>query len=116
MVQIRHQHRDLHNSEILDSIADSIFTVDNSMYITSYNRAAELLTGIMRNDAIGRQCHQIFRTAVCFNNSPVREALEIDIIINREIIIHYQRGELGSAQAGVSDPEKIDRLLQPVAV
>ncbi|MDD2500873.1 MAG: sigma 54-interacting transcriptional regulator [Geobacter sp.] len=94
MVQIRHQHRDLHNSEILDSIADSIFTVDNSMYITSYNRAAELLTGIMRNDAIGRQCHQIFRTAVCFNNCPVREALEKDTIINREIIIHDQRGEL----------------------
>lgn len=79
---------------ILDSVADGIFTVDNGMYITSYNRAAELLTGIMRNDAIGKQCHQIFRTAVCFNSCPVREALEKNIVINREIIMHDQHGEM----------------------
>lgn len=79
---------------ILDTVADGVFTVDNDMKITSYNRAAELLTGIPRLQAIGKSCHQVFRTAVCFNACPIREAMDKKKIINREIIMHDSKGDM----------------------
>ncbi len=88
-------HAELDCTSILDTVADGIFTVDTDLKITSYNRAAELLTGIPRAEAIGQPCHQVFRTAVCFNACPIREALQQGgTVINREIIMHDQRGEL----------------------
>lgn len=50
---------------ILDSIADGVFTVDLSWRITSFNRAAEKITGISRSDAIGRGCSEVLRANVC---------------------------------------------------
>ena len=43
---------------ILDSIADGVFTVDRDWNITSFNRAAERITGVPCNEAIGQKCRQ----------------------------------------------------------
>ena len=50
---------------ILDSISEGVFTVDLNWRITSFNRAAEEITGIQREKAIGRQCRDILRADVC---------------------------------------------------
>ncbi|MBW1695829.1 MAG: sigma 54-interacting transcriptional regulator [Deltaproteobacteria bacterium] len=50
---------------ILDSIADGVFTVDSNQRITSFNRAAEEITGIRKADAIGRYCWEVFRASIC---------------------------------------------------
>lgn len=82
-------------TNILDTVADGLFTVDCNMKITSYNRAAELLTGVPREQALGRPCHQVFRTAVCFNACPIREAMDKQLkIVNREIIMHDAAGDM----------------------
>ena len=39
---------------ILDSIADGVFTVDADFKITSFNHAAETITGIDREEAVVR--------------------------------------------------------------
>ena len=41
---------------ILESISDGVFTVDHEWRITSFNRAAEEITGIPREEAISRFC------------------------------------------------------------
>ena len=41
---------------ILDSIADGVFTVDKDWRITSFNRAAQEITGVPRDEAIGKPC------------------------------------------------------------
>jgi PAS domain S-box-containing protein len=41
---------------ILDSISEGVFTVDLDWRITSFNRAAEDITGIQREKAIGKYC------------------------------------------------------------
>jgi len=41
---------------IWDSIADGVFTVDADFRITSFNRSAEKITGIKKEEAIGRHC------------------------------------------------------------
>lgn len=50
---------------ILESISDGVFTVDGEWRITSFNRAAERITGIPRKDAIGQRCCEVFRSSMC---------------------------------------------------
>lgn len=50
---------------ILESISDGVFTVDLDWCITSFNRAAELITGVPRREALGRRCCDVFRASMC---------------------------------------------------
>lgn len=52
---------------ILSSIADGVFTVDSNKLITSFNRAAEKITGIPASKAIGRKCSDVFHSDICEN-------------------------------------------------
>ncbi|MBF0202856.1 MAG: sigma 54-interacting transcriptional regulator [Desulfamplus sp.] len=50
---------------ILDSIADGVFTIDLNFNITYFNRAAEKITGIEREQAVGQKCFDVFRANIC---------------------------------------------------
>jgi PAS domain S-box-containing protein len=60
---------------ILDSIADGVFTVDEDWRITSFNRAAERITGVSRQEAIGQPCCDVFRASICENECALKETL-----------------------------------------
>ena len=62
--------------DIFDSIEEGVFTVDLEYRITSFNRAAEKITGVSRKEAIGRPCAQVFNTNICQSNCALRNALE----------------------------------------
>ena len=73
---------------ILNSIADGVYTVDPDWRVTSFNRAAELITGISREEAIGQSCFEVFRSNVCEKNCIVRRTLETkEPIVNKPIYI-----------------------------
>lgn len=61
---------------IFDSIEEGIFTVDLEWRITSFNRAAEKITGVAKKKAIGRLCHEIFSTNVCKTDCILKKALK----------------------------------------
>ncbi len=61
---------------ILESISDGVFTVDSDWRITSFNRAAEEITGIPRKDAIGRFCSDVFRSNMCEKECALRKTLK----------------------------------------
>jgi PAS domain S-box-containing protein len=61
---------------ILDSIADGVFTVDRDWKITYFNRAAEEITGIPRDEALGRPCYEVFRASICEEGCCLRETLK----------------------------------------
>ena len=50
---------------ILESISDGVFTVNREWIITSFNRAAEQITGIARDQALGRPCWEVLRSSMC---------------------------------------------------
>ena len=50
---------------ILDSINEGVFTVDPEWRITAFNRAAERITGVPKQDAVGRVCSDVFRASIC---------------------------------------------------
>ena len=61
---------------ILESISDGVFTVDHEWRITSFNRAAEEITGITRREAIGRFCWEVFRSNMCEGDCALRRTMK----------------------------------------
>jgi len=73
---------------ILDSIADGVFTVDSEWRITSFNRAAEEITGVLKDEAIGQRCCDIFHASICESNCALRKTFETDLpVVNRAAFI-----------------------------
>jgi PAS domain S-box-containing protein len=63
-------------NSILESISDGVFTVDLEWRVTSFNRAAEKITGIPRNEAIGRPCSDVFRSSMCETDCALGQTLK----------------------------------------
>ena len=61
---------------ILDSISDGVFTIDYNWKITSFNRAAEEITGIRAADAVGRHCWEVFRSNMCEGDCALKKTME----------------------------------------
>ncbi len=61
---------------ILESISDGVFTVDHNWKITSFNRAAEEITGTDRSEAIGRHCWEVFRSNMCEHECALKKTMK----------------------------------------
>ena len=73
---------------ILDHITDGVYALDLNWRVTYFNRAAEKITGIPKNEAIGRPCFEVFRSNVCERNCVLRETFDTGSpILNRPIYI-----------------------------
>ena len=70
------RHDSCAGDPILDSITDGVFTVDAQWCITSFNRAAEQITGVSREQALGRRCCEVFRASICEASCALRHTLE----------------------------------------
>ncbi len=85
---------DASTSAILESISDGVFTVDAQWRITSFNRAAEEITGIARSEAIGRPCQEVFRASMCESDCALRHTMKTgDPVINRSAYIVDPQGD-----------------------
>ena len=74
---------------ILDSIDCGVFTTDLDYRISTFNRAASLITGFSKEEAIGTYCYEIFRTSICQKNCTLKktfstgrsiEGLKLDVL------------------------------------
>ncbi len=61
---------------ILDSINEGVFTVGVDWRITSFNRAAERITGISRREAVGQSCCDVFHANICEKDCVLRRSFE----------------------------------------
>lgn len=61
---------------ILESISDGVFTVDLDWNITSFNRAAEEITGVSREEAVGQLCCDVFRSSMCGEDCALKQTLK----------------------------------------
>jgi PAS domain S-box-containing protein len=60
---------------IFDSIHEGVFTVDHDFRITSFNHEAERITGVLRREAVGKKCYEVFRASICQNGCALKETL-----------------------------------------
>ena len=78
---------------ILDSVAEGVFTVDRDWRIAYFNRAAERITGIPRQKAIGRRCCEVFQASICNSVCPLRHTLETgEPVVDRAAFVIDARG------------------------
>jgi len=78
---------------ILDSIADGVFTVDQDWLITSFNRAAEKITGVPREEAIGQRCKDVLKADICEKDCCLRKTMKTgEQIINKKVAIINAEG------------------------
>jgi len=79
---------------ILDSIVDGVFTVDKDWKITSFNNAAEKITGVSRTAAIGKRCSEVLRASICESDCALKATIDTgQPIICKPIYIINARGE-----------------------
>lgn len=82
-----------HHEIVLDSIADGVFTVDMKWRITSFNRAAEAITGVRRGDAIGQPCRDVLKAEVCEKNCCLHKTMiSGEPIVNKTVHIVNAEG------------------------
>ncbi|HBF42629.1 MAG TPA: Fis family transcriptional regulator [Desulfobacteraceae bacterium] len=76
------------SERILDSIAHGAFTINLDYEITSFNRAAENITGFLSKDVIGMKCYDMFRANICQTNCALKRSLESgkDVYHQRAVI------------------------------
>ena len=65
-----------HAGKILDSIADGVFTVNENLIITYFNRSAERIIGISSNEATGQYCFDVLKANICEKSCPIRCAIK----------------------------------------
>jgi PAS domain S-box-containing protein len=79
---------------ILDSTTDGVFTVDREWRITSFNKAAETITGVPRDEAIGQTCCDVFRASICEADCALRHTIDTgQPIVGKMVYIVSAGGE-----------------------
>ncbi len=64
------------NLDILNSLTESLFTVDKEFRILFMNSAAEKLTGFNLDDVKGKICKRVFECDLCIKDCAIIKALE----------------------------------------
>lgn len=78
---------------IMDSVASGIFTVDLDWNITSFNREAERLTGVGREEALGRHWTDVVRASDAEEHCALKHSLRTgEPVISRTIYLIDRRG------------------------
>jgi PAS domain S-box-containing protein len=61
---------------ILNSIADGVLTIDTSWRITSFNPAAERITGYKRKQVLGKPCSVVLKSHMCNEECPLTKTID----------------------------------------
>ena len=81
-------------SSILESLEGGVLTVDKDLKITSFNRAAEEITGYKREEALNKECCLILKSHLCDLHCPFADILKTGkTVYNYEIQITNKEGE-----------------------
>jgi len=79
---------------VLNSISEGVFTVDLDWRVTSFNRAAEEITGISSQNAIGKFCRDVLRADVCETGCTLAQTMQTGKpIMNKAVQIIDAKGK-----------------------
>lgn len=78
-----------HTDIILNSLTEGVFTVDENMVITYFNNAAEKITGIQKEKALGQYCFEVMRSNICEKSCALKCSLQTgkDVVDKRVNIL-----------------------------
>ena len=59
--------------DILESMDGGVLTIDKNARITSFNRAAEEITGFKKEEVLNKECCHILKSDLCNETCPLKE-------------------------------------------
>ncbi|MBI5532414.1 MAG: sigma 54-interacting transcriptional regulator [Deltaproteobacteria bacterium] len=78
---------------VLDVLDQGVFTVDQTTCITSFNKAAERITGYRCAEVVGRKCSEVFQSSLCDQVCPLRLSIQSrEAVRNRQVHIRTREG------------------------
>ena len=82
-------------NSILASMQGGLFTIDKDARITSFNRAAERITGYKKEDVLNKKCYAILRSNLCEGKCRLKRTLETgESIFNYDATIRNKAGKV----------------------
>jgi PAS domain S-box-containing protein len=118
--------------QVIDSIADGIFTVDRQLVIRSVSPRFERLIGLPARETVGRTCREVLGGTKCETDCPLRWSMERGAVVERcrEVVrrgdgshlpvfittafLHDPRGEVEGLIGVVHDLSELERLRREV--
>ncbi len=67
---------DISCDELLQSIADGVFTVDLDFNVLSFNEAAVRISGVPRDEAVGAKCWEVLHSNLCDGSCALKQSIE----------------------------------------
>jgi len=71
--------------QILENIGEGILIIDDDFRITYFNQKAVSLTGINREEAVGKHCYEILKLSNCEEGCPAQKMIDVG-----ESIVDYR--------------------------
>ena len=71
---------DVEYDDLFENLAEGVFTIDRRWRITSFNKRAQEITGYRREEVLGRNCWNIFKSDLCQTNCPLKTTLETGVM------------------------------------
>jgi len=80
-------------NNILASMHGGLFTIDKDARITSFNRAAEKITGYKREEVLNKKCYRVLRSNLCKGKCRLKRTLETgESMFNYDATIRNKAG------------------------
>jgi rsbT co-antagonist protein RsbR len=72
---------------LLESIPDPVYTVNAKKIITYFNKAAEQLTGLEQNEAVGKKCHDVMQFNLCDKSCTIDAARHEHKTVKQDMVL-----------------------------
>ena len=78
---------------LFNSTSDGVFAVNDQMRIIAFNRTAEEILGITKEEALGQPCHEVLRANICHECCALKYTLQNDQpVVNLAVELRDARG------------------------
>ncbi len=78
---------------LFETLPEGVFTIDDRWQITSFNHRAEEITGYDKQEAVGKQCWEIFRSDFCRKDCPLKNAMQTgETYMDQEVKTFNRKG------------------------
>ncbi len=81
-------------NNILASMQGELFTIDKDARITTFNRAAEKITGFKKEEVLNKKCYTVLRSNLCKSKCRLKKTLETgESMFNYEATLKNKAGK-----------------------
>jgi len=78
---------------LFETLPEGVFSIDRNFRITSFNKAAERISGFSRQEVMGGYCWEVFRSNICRRSCPMDRALDTgEIRMDQEVTTFNAKG------------------------